>query len=103
VLLIDVPLEKRPVGRIPVDVTFFDVDPLLRQKTSGVAAGRSRGFPEEDRLRHRVILGQLPTPNSQGRKPYNRSSVDGQRDLSLDTGGVDPGRAAMRVRAPDGL
>jgi hypothetical protein len=49
-------LEERPVWRLLVDVTLFDVRPLLIQKTSGVAAGRSRGFPEESRLRHKVIL-----------------------------------------------
>jgi hypothetical protein len=56
-------LEKGAVRRMAVDVAFLDVDSLLLQKTSGVAAGRSRGFPEEDRLGHGVIL--LPTSNFQ--------------------------------------
>src|SRR5688572_9231027 len=55
VLLVDVLFEKCAVGRILVDVPLLDVDPLLLQKTSGVAAGRSRGFPVEG-WRHRPIL-----------------------------------------------
>jgi 7-carboxy-7-deazaguanine synthase len=61
VRVIHVLLEKGAVRRVAVDVAFLDVDSLLLQKTSGVAAGRSRGFPEEDRLGHGVILGQPPT------------------------------------------
>jgi hypothetical protein len=61
VRLVDVTLQKRPVGRILVDVTFFDVDLLLLQKTSGVAAGRSRRLPVEDRFRHVSILGCFET------------------------------------------
>jgi hypothetical protein len=49
---IDMLLEERASGRVPVDVAFFDVDTLLLQKTSGVAAGRSRRLPEKRRLRH---------------------------------------------------
>jgi hypothetical protein len=54
---VDVALEERPVRRVPVDVAFFDVDSLLLQITSGVAAGRSGGFPVEDGLEHVSILG----------------------------------------------
>jgi hypothetical protein len=53
---LDVLLEKRAIRRIPVDVTFFDVDLLLSQKTSGVSAGRSRGLQVEDRLGHARIV-----------------------------------------------
>jgi hypothetical protein len=55
---LDVFLEERAIRRLFVDVSLFDVRPLLIQKTSGVAAGRSSGFPEESRLRHKVILVQ---------------------------------------------
>jgi hypothetical protein len=51
-ILVDVLLEERPVGRGLVDVAFLDVDLLLLQKTSGVAAGRSRGFEIEHGLGH---------------------------------------------------
>jgi hypothetical protein len=45
--------EEGPVRRVPVDVPFLYVDALLLQKTSGVAARRSGGFPVENRrLRH---------------------------------------------------
>jgi hypothetical protein len=53
---IDVALEKRAIGRIAIDVVLFDADVLLLQKTSGVAARRSRRFPVEDGLRHPDIL-----------------------------------------------
>jgi hypothetical protein len=53
---IDVFLEKRPIRRIPVDVTLLDVDPLLCQKTSGVSAGRSSGLQVEDWLGHGGIV-----------------------------------------------
>jgi hypothetical protein len=49
---IDVLFEERTIGRVAIDVPFFDVYLLLLQKTSGVAAGRSRGLPVEDRLGH---------------------------------------------------
>jgi hypothetical protein len=49
-------LEKRPCRRVPVDVPLFDIDLVLLQKTSGVAAGGSGRFPEERRLRHAGIL-----------------------------------------------
>ena len=49
---LDVLLEEGPIRRILVDVTLVDVYSLLVQKTSGVAAGRSRGFPEKGRLGH---------------------------------------------------
>ena len=51
-VLVDVLLEERPVGRVLVDVAFLDVDLLLLQKTSGVAASRSRGFEIEQGLGH---------------------------------------------------
>ena len=57
VLLVDMALEKRAVRRVLVDVTLVDVDPLLLQKTSGVSAGCSRGFPVEGRFGHGDILG----------------------------------------------
>jgi hypothetical protein len=53
---IDVLLEKRAVRRILVDVAFLDVNLLLLQKTSGVVAGRSRGFEVEDWLGHGRIV-----------------------------------------------
>ena len=56
VRLIDMPFQKRAVRRGPVDVTFVQLDALLLQKTSGVATGRSSGFPVEGRLGHKVIL-----------------------------------------------
>jgi hypothetical protein len=39
-----------------VDVPIFNVDLVLLQKTSGIAAGCSGRFPEERRLRHARIL-----------------------------------------------
>lgn len=56
VLLADVLLEERAVGGSLVDVPLIDLDTMLLQKTSGVAACRSRGLPVKDRLGHRVIL-----------------------------------------------
>jgi hypothetical protein len=56
------PLEEGPLGRVAVDVTLFDVDFVLLQKTSGVSAGRSSGLPEEDGLRHGSILGSTGAP-----------------------------------------
>jgi hypothetical protein len=38
--------EEGAIRRVLVDIPFLDVDSLLLQKTSGVAAGRSGGFPE---------------------------------------------------------
>jgi hypothetical protein len=55
-----VPFEKRAIGRIAVDVAFFDVDAELVQITSGIAAGGSSRFPVKSRLRHAGILEQLP-------------------------------------------
>jgi hypothetical protein len=49
-------LEEGTIRRLFVDIAFFDVYPLLLQKTSGVAAGRSSGFPVENRRGHSVIL-----------------------------------------------
>jgi hypothetical protein len=48
--------QKGPRRRVLVDVALFDIDLVLLQKTSGVAAGCSGRFPEERRLRHAGIL-----------------------------------------------
>jgi hypothetical protein len=56
VVRLDVLLEKGPVGRLFVDVLLVDADPLLFQKTSGVAACRSGGFQVKGGLRHVLIL-----------------------------------------------
>jgi hypothetical protein len=53
---IDVLLEKRPRRRFLVDVMLFNVDVLLVQITSGVAARGSGRFPIENRSRHGRIL-----------------------------------------------
>jgi len=53
---VDVLFEKRPIGRLLVDVLLVDLDTVLIQKTSGVAAGRSGGFQVKRGLRHREIL-----------------------------------------------
>jgi hypothetical protein len=53
---IDVLFEKRAVRRFAGDVALLDVDVMLLQKTSGVAARRSGGLPVEERLRHDLIL-----------------------------------------------
>ena len=53
---VDVLLEERAIRRVFVDVTLFDVDLLLLQKTSGVSTGRSRGLEVEDRLGHVRIV-----------------------------------------------
>jgi len=53
---VDVALQERPIGRLLVDIAFDDLDSLRIQKTSGVAAGRSSGLPEEDRFRHPSIV-----------------------------------------------
>jgi 7-carboxy-7-deazaguanine synthase len=56
VVRLDVLLEERPVGRLFVDLLLVDVDPLLLQKTSGVAAGRSGGLQVKGGLGHTLIL-----------------------------------------------
>jgi hypothetical protein len=90
-------LEKRAIRGISVDVTFFDVDLLLLQKTSGVSARRSRGFEVEDWLGHgRIVRLERGTIE-------DSLDVDDQRDFSLDSGGVDPYGPAVRVRPADGL
>ena len=48
-LLVDMLLEERAIGRVPADVALLDVEVLLLQKTSGVAARRSGGLPVEER------------------------------------------------------
>jgi hypothetical protein len=53
---VDVFLEKRPIGRVLVDVTLLDIDLVLLQKTSGVPACGSGRLPIEDRLRHESNL-----------------------------------------------
>jgi hypothetical protein len=45
-------LEERPRWRLLVDVDLVDVDACRIQKTSGILAGRSRGFRVEGRPRH---------------------------------------------------
>ncbi|MEO5896032.1 MAG: hypothetical protein ABIS06_10050 [Vicinamibacterales bacterium] len=55
-LLVDVLFEKCPVGGLFVDVLLIDLDALLLQKTSGVAAGRSGRFQVKRGLRHGLIL-----------------------------------------------
>jgi hypothetical protein len=57
---IDVPLEKRTIGWIAVDVPLFDLNTKLVQITSGIAARRSGRFPVKRRLQHARILEQLP-------------------------------------------
>ena len=51
-VFVDVLLEERAIRRCAIDVTFLDVNRVLFQKTSGVAARRSGGLPVEERLRH---------------------------------------------------
>jgi hypothetical protein len=61
---IDVLLEEGAIRRIAVDVAFFDLDMVLLQKTSGVAARRSRGLQIEERLWHaRILRGARGTIN----------------------------------------
>jgi hypothetical protein len=67
-------LQERAVRRILVDVAFLDVNLVLRQKTSGVPAGRSGGLPEEQRL-HPNILTAIRDPRSAIRDP--RSAIRG--------------------------
>ena len=64
VVVADVFLEEGAIWRTLVDVALLDLDSLLLQKTSGVAAGGSRGLPIEDRLRHEQIVSG---------EPYNRN------------------------------
>ena len=52
VLLVDVSLEERTIGRIGVDVDLRGFDVMLLQKTSGIAAGRSRRLPVKSDTRH---------------------------------------------------
>ena len=51
--------EEGAARRVLVDVDLLKGDTLLVQKTSGIAAGRSRGFPIERRLRHRGTSSAL--------------------------------------------
>jgi 7-cyano-7-deazaguanine synthase len=53
VVRLDVVLEELARGRLAIDVALLDLDPLLLQKTSGVAAGGSGRLPVEGRLGHR--------------------------------------------------
>jgi len=57
---VDVLFEKGAVGRMRVDVLRVDVDAVLLQKTSGVAAGGSGGLQVKRRLRH---LQMVPHPS----------------------------------------
>jgi hypothetical protein len=83
-------LEKGPIRRVPVDVDLLDVDVLLRQKTPGVTAGRSRGFPVEARLGHPAILPSVAVElaRTAGPRRVQSSEPDAhdQRDLPLDPG-----------------
>src|SRR4029450_900027 len=56
VLLVDVSLEKRTIGRIGVDVDLGGFAVMLFQKTSGIAAGRSRRLPVKSDTRHDGIV-----------------------------------------------
>jgi 7-carboxy-7-deazaguanine synthase len=67
-------LEERAIGRRPVDVTLVDFNALLLQKTSGVAAGRSRGLPVEDGLRHATIV-RRERGESEGEAPRLKYQV----------------------------
>jgi hypothetical protein len=49
-------LEERAFRGRPVDIALFDIDFLLLQKTSGVSAGGSSGFPVKHRFGHEPIL-----------------------------------------------
>jgi hypothetical protein len=60
-IFLDVLFQEGAIGRIAVDVALFDLDAVLLQITSGVAAGRSRRLPEEGRLRHALILSCRPS------------------------------------------
>jgi len=53
---IDVRLEEGPRRRLFVDIVLFDVDVLLVQITSGVAARGSGRFPVKNWSRHARIL-----------------------------------------------
>ena len=53
---IDVLLEEGAIRRVPVDVSRLDVNLVLLQKTSGVAACRSRRLQIEEGLGHARIL-----------------------------------------------
>ena len=53
---VDVMLEERAIRGIAVDVTFVDLDVVLLQKPSGVAARSSGRLPEERGLSHPNIL-----------------------------------------------
>jgi hypothetical protein len=55
-LLVDVLLEERAIGRLPVDVNLIDLDPVRIQKTSGILAGRSSRLGIEGRLGHTLIF-----------------------------------------------
>jgi len=56
VVRIDVLLEKRTVRGLLVDVVLVDLDALLFQKTSGIAARGSGRFQVKRGLRHIPIL-----------------------------------------------
>jgi hypothetical protein len=55
-ITIDVLFEERPCRRLSIDVVLFNLDVLLFQKTSGVSACSSGGFPVKDRACHARIL-----------------------------------------------
>jgi hypothetical protein len=51
-----VPFQELAIGRVLVDIPFGDLDLSLVQKTSGVAARSSGGFPEERWFGHGCIV-----------------------------------------------
>jgi len=57
-------LEKGAVRRVLVDVAFVDVNPVLIQKTSGVAACSSGRLPVEGGLEHGRIVAMIETAHS---------------------------------------
>src|SRR5262245_7822365 len=69
---VDMALEKRAIRGIAIDVVLVDLDVMLLQKPSGVAAGRSGGLPVEERLRHADIVSAVPTGPQRSR--YNERS-----------------------------
>src|SRR5438067_1672364 len=123
---IDVLLEKRARWRRLVDVDLIHVDVVIVQETPGILAGRSGRLRIEGGLRHATYFIRTSDPGRSHPAPCTPHpahpapraptkpcasvkivvwdpSADRQRDLPLDPGGVHPRRAALRVRAPDGV
>jgi hypothetical protein len=63
----DVPFEELARRRVPVDIPFVDLNPLLRQKTSGIATGGSGRLPIKEQLGHGWFL-----PATRGSEPVPR-------------------------------